>query len=178
MYYLILNVWMNAWDFIWLDAVVTPIIWVLAVWAWLYFLYDWHTNDWTCNVWSLEQKRKTSQRINELITKPMTIAVFFWILALALSVNIIEFACSIGIPQTFTKILDINLLTFLEKQWYMFIYILFYMVDDVIVFGIAIYSFNQIWVTTKYARLSHLIGWLLMLLLWSILLMKPDLLVF
>lgn len=177
MYYLILNVWMNAWDFIWLDNIITPLVWAVAVAAWVYFLYDWHTNDGTCKVWSLEHKRKTSKKISDLVSKPMTIAVFFWILFLAFSVNIIEFACSVWIPQTFTKLLDLNEMAFLEKQWYMFLYIVFYMVDDLIVFSIAIYSFNKLWVTTKYARMSHLIWWILMLTLGLILLIKPELLI-
>ncbi len=177
MYYFILNVWMNAWDFIWLDNIVTPLVWALAVAAWVYFLYDWHTNDGTCKVGSLEHKRKTSKKISDLVSKPMTVAVFFWILFLAFSVNIIEFACSVWIPQTFTKLLDINEIWFLQKQWYMFLYIIFYMVDDLIVFAIAIYSFNKLWVTTKYARLSHLIWWILMLVLGLILLIEPELLI-
>lgn len=179
MYYLILNVWFNAWDFVWMDAIITPIVWLVAIWAWLYFLYDWHTNpNAECKVWSLEEKRRTSKKIHELASKPMTIAVFFAILALAFSVNIFEFACSIGIPQTFTKILELNSLTFMKEQMYMFIYILFYMLDDFIVFGIALYSIEKIWLTNQYSRASHLIWWLLMLILGLILVIKPELLVF
>ena len=178
MYYLILNVWMNTWDFIWLDWIITPIVWFVAFWAWLYFLYEWHSWDWTCKVWSLEQKKKTHQKIQDFAKKPMNWAIFFWILALAFSVNIIEFACSVWIPQTFTKILDINPLSFIERQFWISIYILFYMIDDFIVFAIAIYSIEKIWITTKYTKLSHLIWWILMVILWGILLLKPELLVF
>lgn len=178
MYFFILNVWMNTWDFIWLDKFITPIVWIVALWAWFYFLYDWHTWDGTCKVWSMEQKRKTHQKIQEFASKPMTLAVFFWILALAFSVNVIEFACSVWIPQTFTKILDLNPIWFVEKQMWIFVYILFYMVDDLIVFAIAIYSLDKIWVTTKYSKLSHLIWWILMIILGWILLIKPEILVF
>lgn len=178
MYYMILNVWMNVWDFVWLDNIVTPIVWLIAIWAWFYFLYDWHTSDWTCKVWSLEYKRKTSQKIQDFASRPMTIALFFWILALAFSVNIIEFACSIGIPQTFTKIIDMNDLSFITKQFYMFLYILFYMIDDFVIFWLALYSFEKLWATNKYSQMSHLIWWVLMVILWLMLIIKPELLVF
>lgn len=178
MYYLILNVWMNTWDFIWLDNIISPIVWVVALWAGIYFLYEWKKWDWTCKVWSLDQKRKTHQKIQDFAKKPMSWAIFFWVLALALSVNIIEFACSVWIPQTFTKILDINPLSLLERQFWIFVYIAFYMIDDFIVFWIALYSIEKIWITTKYTQLSHLIWWILMIVLGWILLIKPSLLVF
>jgi hypothetical protein len=101
------------------------------------------------------------------------------ILGLAFSVNIIEFACSVGIPQTFTKVLDLNYLSFASKQFYNFLYILMYMVDDIVIFGLALYSFDKIGLTTaKYTRFSHFLGGILMVLLGLILLTKPTLLVF
>ena len=53
---------------------------------------------------------------------------------IAFSVNIVEFACSIGIPQAYTKLLELSDLSFISKQFYVFIYTLFYMVDDFVVF--------------------------------------------
>jgi cytochrome c biogenesis protein CcdA/glutaredoxin len=179
MYYLILNVWMTTWDFVGLDHIITPIVGTVALLAGTWFLYLFFKNDTTCKVGDMNTKRKTTEKIREYAGKPMTIAVAVGILGLALSVNIIEFACSIGIPQTFTKVLDINYLSWAGKQWYNFLYILMYMVDDLIVFGIALYSFDKIGLTTaKYTRASHLIGGAIMVLLGLIMLFKPELLVF
>jgi cytochrome c biogenesis protein CcdA len=179
MYYLILNVWMTAWDFVGMDRIITPIVGVVAVAAGIYFLYNFYTADTSCKVGDLESKRKTTQRIRHYATVPLTVFTFFGILALAFSVNIIEFACSVGIPQTFTKILDLNFLTWAQKQIYNAIYIFMYMIDDLIIFAIALYSFDKIGLTThKYTRASHLIGGTLMLILGLIMLIKPTLLVF
>ncbi|MBU0727420.1 glutaredoxin [Patescibacteria group bacterium] len=179
MYYLILNVWMTAWDFVGLDAFVTPIVGAVAVAAGLFFLYQFYKADTTCKVGSLESKRKTSEKIKHYATAPMTIAAAVGILGVAFSVNIIEFACSVGIPQTFTKVLDLNYLSWAGKQVYNAIYILMYMIDDLVIFGIALYSFDKIGLTThKYTRASHLIGGTLMVILGLILLIKPTLLVF
>lgn len=179
MYYLILNVWMTTWDFVGLDRLVTPIVGLVAVGAGSYFLYLFYKKDSTCKVGNLESKRKTVEKIKKYATAPMTIITAFGILGLALSVNIIEFACSVGIPQTFTKILDMNYLSWAGKQLYNSLYILMYMVDDLIIFAIALYSFEKIGLTThKYTRVSHFIGGLIMVILGFILLVKPTLLVF
>lgn len=178
MYYLILNVWFTAWDFIELNKYVTPGVGLLALGSGAYFLYKFFTYTPTCTVASPEQQKKISDRVKELASKPMTFGVALGILALAFSVNIFEFACSIGIPQTFTKILELNFLSFWETQGYMFLYILMYMVDDFIVFGIGIYAMEKIGVVHKYSKWSTLLGAICMLLLGLIMLLKPELLVF
>jgi hypothetical protein len=100
------------------------------------------------------------------------------ILLIAFSVNIIEFACSIGIPQAYTKILDLNMLTFMERQWYILVYTVGYMVDDFVVFGLAIWGYSKLQSHGgKYAQLSLLIGGVLMLLLGGLLIINPSLLV-
>lgn len=108
----------------------------------------------------------------------MTVATAVGIIGVALSVNVIEFACSIGIPQTFTGILEINTLSFWTQQWYVLIYILAYMVDDFIVFGFALYGFDKLHASEKYSKLSTLIGGILMILLGGLLLFFPDILIF
>ncbi|MBT7754680.1 MAG: glutaredoxin [Candidatus Magasanikbacteria bacterium] len=177
MYYLILNVWFTAWDFISLNNIVTPLVGLLALGSGIYFFYKFLTYTPTCSVASLDQQQKMTDKVKSLASKPMTIGVVLGILGLAFSVNIFEFACSIGIPQTFTKILELNGFTWLTRQWYMFLYILMYMVDDVIVFGIALYSINKIGVVHKYSKWSTLLGAILMLLLGAIMLFRPELLI-
>ncbi|MBN2306869.1 glutaredoxin [Candidatus Peregrinibacteria bacterium] len=179
MYYLILNVWMTTWDFVGMDRIITPIVGLVAVGAGMYFLYNFYKADTSCKVGSLETKRKTHEKIRKYATVPMNVPVALGILGLAFSVNIIEFACSVGIPQTFTKVLDLNYLNFGGKQVYNAMYILMYMIDDLVIFGLALYSFEKIGLTTaKYTRFSHFVGGILMVLLGIILLTKPTLLVF
>ncbi len=179
MYYLILNVWMTTWDFVGMDRIITPIVGLVAVGAGNYFLWLFYKKDSTCKVGSLKMKSRTSNKVKEYASAPLTIISALGILALAFSVNIIEFACSVGIPQTFTKILDLSYLDWVGKQFYNSLYILMYMVDDLIIFGIALYSFDKIGLTThKYTRFSHFIGGLIMVVLGLILLIDPTLLVF
>lgn len=178
MYYLILNVWYTTWDFIGLDNIVTPIVGIVAIGGGLFFLYEWYTSDGTCKVAAPEKRASTRSRIHAIAQAEMTIATIIAIVALALSVNIIEFACSIGIPQAFTKILDLNAITFIYRQFLMFLYILMYMVDDLIVFGIALYSIEKIGLTAKYSKWCNLFGGILMILLGYLLIFHREILVF
>ena len=178
MYYLILSAWLYAWDFIGLDHIVTPLVGVLALGAGSWFLYEWYRNEQACRVTNTEQRKEISAKIKTFADKPLTLLTAFGIIGIAFSVNIFEFACSIGIPQTFTKILDLADLSWAAKQLYSAIYIIGYMVDDLIVFGIALYSFEKIGITAKYSRISHLIGGVLMAALGLVLLLKPEALVF
>lgn len=178
MYYLILNVWFTAWDFVKLDRIVTPLVGALALGSGIYFVYKFATYKETCDITSPEQKQSLQARARMLASKPMTIGVALGVIGLALSVNIFEFACSIGIPQTFTKLLELNQLSVLARQAYMGLYILMYMADDFLVFGLALYSFEKIGITHKYSKWSTLVGGLLMLALGAIMLIKPELLVF
>lgn len=178
MYYLILNVWLTTWDFVGLDQIVTPIVGTVAIGGGLFFLYEFWRSDGSCKVTSYENRTRTRNRIEALAANPLTWISFFGIIGLAFSVNIIEFACSIGIPQAFTKILDLNPIGWLARQTYMALYILMYMVDDLIVFGIALWGFGAFGVhAQRYAKWCNLLGGLLMLLLGALLIFAPEALV-
>ncbi len=173
MYYLILNVWFTAWDFVGLDRVVTPLVGVLAVGGGVFFLYEWYKSDGTCQVVDLEGRAKISGRIKKLAHEPFTWLTAVGVVALAFSVNIIEFACSIGIPQAFTKIIELNNLNFWQTQGYMADYIFFYMIDDFLVFGLALWGFDKLHLTQAYSKWSNLIGGVLMLILGYLLIFHP-----
>lgn len=178
MYTLILTVWMTAWDFTGFSQWVTLAVGLVAIGAGGFFLYEGFYSDGTCKVTNAEQRKKISVKIHELTKNPITIGFFLGLIALAFSVNIIEFACSIGIPQTFTLILQGAAITLWQKIVYIAIYIFFYMVDDLIVFGIALYSIEKIGITHKYSRASNVIGGVLMLILGALLIFAPQILAF
>jgi cytochrome c biogenesis protein CcdA len=179
MYYLILNAWMTTWDFVGLDKIVTPLVGCVALGAGSFFLWLFYKKDSSCKVGDLHAHHKTVERIKGYVVAPLTIVTALGIIGLALSVNIIEFACSIGIPQTYTKILDMNHLSWFGKQGYNALYIFMYMIDDLVVFAAALWGFDKIGVTTKkYTRFCHFLGGLIMVILGLIMLIRPTLLIF
>ncbi|MEF3692265.1 MAG: glutaredoxin [Candidatus Moraniibacteriota bacterium] len=181
MYFLILNVWYLTWDFIKLDKLVLPLIGLLSLGAGIYFLYKFRKNkgQLVCDVTSIEHQRKTTTRIKDIATNPLSILVTFVIIGLAFSVNIIEFACSIGLAQSFTKILEINSVSFWMQQFYIGIYTLFYMVDDFIVFGLAIFGYRKFYqFGAKYSNLALLIGGILLIIIGVLMLSGKNIFVF
>lgn len=181
MYNLILNVWYKTWDFVQLDQIVTPIVGFLALGGGTFFLWRWYKNKdaaLVCDISDIDEQSKTITKLKQIIDSPITIMSVFAILVVAFSVNIIEFACSIGIPQAYTKILELNALEFMERQWYIIVFSLGYMFDDVIVFALAIWGYSRLESHGgKYAQYSLLVGGILMLALGALLVMNPELLV-
>ncbi|MBP5993493.1 MAG: glutaredoxin [Candidatus Moranbacteria bacterium] len=174
MYYLILNIWFTTWDFVGLDQIVTPIIGLLAIGGGGFFLYEWKTADGACKIIDAEKRVSIIASVKKLAHEPLTWVSAAGIVALAFSVNVIEFACSIGIPQAFTKILELNQLHFLQEQGLMALYIFFYMLDDFLVFGLALWGAQHLHLTQKYSRWSTFVGGILMLILGLILIFSPE----
>jgi uncharacterized membrane protein HdeD (DUF308 family) len=145
----------------------------VAVGGGVFFLYEWYQSDGTCQVVDLQGRAKISGRIKKLASEPFTWLTAVGVIALAFSVNIIEFACSIGIPQAFTKIIELNKLNFWQTQGYMMDYIFFYMIDDFFVFGLALWGFDKLHLTQSYSKWSNLIGGVLMLILGYLLIFHP-----
>ena len=86
--------------------------------------------------------------------------------------------CSIGIPLIFTQIISMNGLSAFEYGLYMFIYIFFFLLDDIIVFALAMRTKKIVAISTKYSKYSHLLAGILMILIGILLVIKPELLMF
>ncbi|MFZ2026677.1 MAG: glutaredoxin [Microgenomates group bacterium] len=178
MYSLILVVWYKTWDFVRLDNIITPLVGIVSVIGGFFFLKEWRKKELECKVTDYKQRKQIREKITFLASSNFTFFTFLSILGVAFSVNIIEFACSIGIPQAFTKILELNRLPAMQNVLYIATYILFYMIDDLIVFGIALYGIDKLSLTTKYSKISNLIGGIVMVLLGLIMILKPSIILF
>ena len=131
-----------------------------------------------CEVVNDKKRKKIFGNIKKITTEKKFILSVIGIIILAASVNVIELACSAGIPVLFTNVLALNQLTTFETSIYIFIYILFFLIDDIIVFVIAMLTLNIKAISTKYTKYSHLIGGILMLIIGLLMLFKPSWLMF
>ena len=100
------------------------------------------------------------------------------IIFLAVSVNIIELACSAGLPLMFTEILSLNDLTKFEEIFYILLYMFFFMLDDLIVFIVAVVTSSLTGFSSKYGKISKLIGGIILFLIGILLIFKPAWLMF
>jgi hypothetical protein len=107
----------------------------------------------------------------------------FWlalggIVLLSFLVNLVELICSAGFPVIYLQILSLTPMPFWQYYLYLLLYIVIFMLDDIIVFVVAMVTLQLMGVTTRYKRLSNLIGGVLMLLIGLLLIFKPGWLMF
>ena len=131
-----------------------------------------------CVVVNDEKRKKIFDRIKKFTHEKSIILATIGVIALAVSVNIVELACSAGLPVLFTNILAINNLDQTVSIIYILIYVFFFMLDDLIVFAIAMFTLQVTGVTTKYTKYTHLIGGIIMLLIGLLLIIKPEWIMF
>ena len=131
-----------------------------------------------CDVVDDKKRKKIFKKIKQFTHEKSFILALLGIILLAASVNIIELACSAGLPVIFTQILAMNNLSGAEYWSYIIIYIFFFMLDDLIIFAIAVKTMEITGISTKYSKYSHLIGGIIMLLIGALLVLKPEWLMF
>ena len=156
--------------------IIRNIIAGVAIILGIYNLYTYYKTrkDTGCHVVK-EKKRKTIiSKIKDIMSKKSMVLAILGTIVLAASVNLVELACSLGFPTIFLEILSINNILGFQKIVYLLLYILFYLIDDLIIFMIAVFTLKQTGITTKYNKFVNLVGGILMILMGILLIFKPD----
>jgi len=178
LYYLFMTAWLNAFLFIGFVKPVTILVGLFAVGFGIINVREFiktRNEPLMCKVGDVKSKKKTMHRMEKIVHSPLTWATFGGIVVLAFIVNALEFVCSAGIPAIFTQVLAISDITTFQHYFYLFLYDIFYMLDDFIVFGLALFAMNTS-LGDKYAKYCKLIGGAILLILGFILAFMPQLL--
>ena len=131
-----------------------------------------------CEVVDEKKRKKIFSKIKKFTSEKNFLLALIGVIGLAISVNLVELTCSAGLPSVFSGLLIMNNVSGTDKILYTFIYIFFFLIDDLIVFFIAMITMNVTGISTKYNKFSHLIGGIIMLLVGILLLFKPGWLMF
>lgn len=131
-----------------------------------------------CHVVDSNKRKKIFDRIRKFTSEKSIFIALFGIIGLAVSVNLIELACSSGLPLIYTQILALNDLSSLQHFLYICLYVLFFLFDDIMIFFIAMKTLEISGISTKYTKYSHLIGGIIMLLIAILMTFKPEWLMF
>lgn len=161
-------------------AYIRNIIAILAIVLGIYNLYTYikTRKETGCHVVKKEKRKTIITKINNILNNKNTLLMFGGTIILATSVNLIEMACSLGFPTIFLELLSINNIHSFLKVTYLLIYILFYLIDDIIVLFLSIKAFETKGISTKYNKYVHLIGGLIMILMGVLLIFKPEWIMF
>lgn len=131
-----------------------------------------------CEVTDQKQRLKLMDRIKTIVKKQNLMLALGGVIVLAVLVNLIELACSAGLPLLYTQILAYNQLSNSLYFLYIGVYILFFLIDDLLIFSVAMISFKVTGISKRYQKLSTLIGGLLMVLIGILLIFFPSIIMF
>ena len=131
-----------------------------------------------CQVTSSKKRKKIMIKIQKIVNEKSFLLSLLGIMVLAFSINLIELACSAGLPILFTQILAINELSVLQYSLYIFLYLLFFIIDDLVIFIIAMVTLKITGISNKYTKYSHLIGGIIMILIGLLMAFKTEWLMF
>lgn len=179
LYFIAMAAWLNVLIFLEFLTWIRILIALVALGAGVWSLQQYFTKpSAVCAVEESGKKQKTFEKLKAITKKDSFWLALGGIVLLAFAVNIVEMMCSIGLPAVYTQVLALSNLSSWQYYGYLALYILFYMLDDIIVFLAAMITFRITTLSGKYSRFSRLIGGVLMLLIGLLLIFKPSWLMF
>jgi glutaredoxin/uncharacterized membrane protein len=177
-YLVFMTAWLNLFLFVGYVKWMRIAIGLVAIGAGIYHFYDFYQNKSGCKVTNTERRRHILHKIKDVVKNKSFFLAMIGIITLAVTVNMIEMVCSAGLPAIFTHVLSINELSGIQYASYMILYILFFLIDDLIVFFIAMTTLKIIGIEHKYSRIARIIGAIVILAIGLALIFKPEILMF
>ncbi|MBU0570071.1 hypothetical protein KKB40_04825 [Patescibacteria group bacterium] len=178
-YFLFLTAWLNLFLFLGFVTWVRILIGVTALAMGVYQLWDYATNkDASCKVTGGAKRKKVFDGLKSIAQKKRLLIAILGMILLAFAVNLVELVCSAGLPAIYTQLLSLTPMPKWQYYSYLLFYIFIFMVDDLVVFAVAMLTLKAVGLESKYARFSRLVGGLLILAIGILMLLKPEVLMF
>jgi thiol-disulfide isomerase/thioredoxin len=180
LYFLFMTAWLNiflAIKYGFLTRILIGIFGIIfGIWRFRDFL-SWKPG--VCKVVDHSQSQeKIIGRMKNVLNARAVPAAIAGVILLAFGVNLIEFLCSAGFPVMYTRILALANIGTIQYYLYLFFYNVLYMLDDLIVFGLAFFAFSRFSFSDKYNRYSTLLAAVLIFILGILMILRPQLLMF
>lgn len=177
-YFMFMVAWLNFLFFFSYIQCIRIIIAFVAILGGIFYIREFFKNKGgECLVTSKKYKRYIAEKLSFFASNRLWLAIF-GITVLAFLVNVIELICSAGLPVVYLQVLSMSSLSTLQYYLYLLLYIFFFMLDDLFIFLIAIFSLEMVKMTAKYSRYSHLVGGVVLIGIGMVLIIKPELLMF
>lgn len=177
LYFLFMSAWLNAFLLLGYFRPITVIVGIVAMYlgAGSFIELIRSKGAISCKVVDEKSKRKTAEKMKDIVMSPVTWTSVVSIIALAFIVNSIEFVCSCAIPAVFTQVLAISKLSWMEHYAYILIYDFFFMLDDLIIFSSAAFALNTV-IANRYVVYCKILGGILLGALGFLLTFMPHVL--
>ena len=177
LYFLFMTAWLNVFLLMGYLHTLTLVIGLAALGAGVLSVREFirTRGQLVCKIGDVESKKRTMGRIERVVNSPLTWFSVISIIALAFIVNSIEFACSAALPAIFTHTLSLRQLPTFEYYGYILLYDLFFMLDDLAIFSLAVLALDTT-VGTRYAGYCKIIGGTVLIGLGAVMVFWPELL--
>jgi glutaredoxin len=124
-----------------------------------------------------DSKKPGIARRMRVLTDP---DISFWSLAggtvvLSAGVSLVEFSCTAGFPVLWTNLLSAQGVGAAAFFLLLLLYLFIYQLDELAIFGAAVYSLKASRIEEKHGRILKLVGGMLMLTLAAVMLIRPSL---
>ncbi len=180
-YFMIMASWLK------IAVSLTSVMWIrylIGIFAFSFGVYHiinyylTRNKDIGCRVTNDSKREKLMQKIKDIVKRKNLILALIGVILLAITVNIIELACSAGLPLLYTQILAYNNLSTLMYLFYISIYVFAFLIDDIAIFVIAMLSMKITAVSNRYSKYSTIIGGFIMILIGFLLIFFPNIIMF
>jgi len=176
-YFLFMVAWLNLFLFlgfvVWIRILIGAGAVVFGIFSAHKYFKD---REGGCETAEDEKRQKIFEKIKSITRKDQFIFALFGIILLAAAVNLVELVCSAGFPAIYTGILSLHNLPRISYYLYLLLYIFFFILDDIIVFVIAMVTLEAVGIQSKYARISSLVGGIILTIIGILLILKPGVL--
>lgn len=178
-YYVFMAAWLNLLLFLGFIIWVRLAIGLLALGGGIVNLREYFKNPTgACKVTRPKERKLVFEKLKEIALKKSFWLAVGGIIILAFAVNLVELICSAGLPAVYTQVLALSHLATWQYYAYILLYIFFFLIDDILVFVIAMITLEVTGLGAKYSRYSSLIGGLIMVLIGILLIFRPEWLMF
>jgi thiol-disulfide isomerase/thioredoxin len=178
-YFLFMVTWLNLLLFFGFIIWARILIGLVALGGGGYNLREFFVNkDSSCKVTGAKKRQIFFEKLRDITHNKKFLLALGGIILLAFAVNLVELICSAGLPVVFTQILILGNLSRWHYYLYVSLYIFIFMLDDLFIFFTAMITLEMTGISTKYSRISHLVGGGLMIIIGLLLIFKPELLMF
>jgi hypothetical protein len=171
LYFLFMTAWLNAFLFIGYIKPVTVVIGLVALGGGILQIREVVKTKGAivCEVTDEESRKKTMTKVQKIVSSPITLGTIVGIIALAFAVNSVEFVCSAAVPAVFTQVLSLATLTTVQHYSYILLYVVFFMLDDLVIFSTAAFALTSS-LGDRYAKYSRPVGATILIILGLLLL--------
>lgn len=121
-------------------------------------------------------KPRIAERIRRIMSADKPAVMVAGTALLAVFVNLIELACTIGLPAIFTRVLSLKQASVWEKYYYMAVYNLAYVVPLAVILTLFVLTMGKYKMTETHGKILKAISGILMLLLGTLMIFKPEVL--